>query len=103
MQDLLSAIQAVVRRDRYLVTEHAARQAEKRHIAVHELKEALLSDEAEVIEDYLEDRRGSSCLVLGVTEGGRILHVQVSYPTRVWIITVYEPGEDKRLDPRTRR
>jgi hypothetical protein len=102
-ENVLRGIQEATATGRYLVTLHAFRQTEERHIALLEIEEAVLSDEAEVIEDYPDDRRGPSCLVLGVTKGGRIIHVQVSYPPTVWVITAYEPNDEKWLDPRTRR
>ena len=40
-----------------------------------EVTEALSSTAAKVIEDYSEDPRGASCLILGFTTTGRPLHV----------------------------
>jgi hypothetical protein len=37
----------------------------QRDFSVREMEEALLNIKAEVIEDYPEDARGSSCLILG--------------------------------------
>lgn len=62
-----------------------------------------MADSAEVIEDYPDDQRGSSCLVLGVTAKGRPLHVQCSYPPDVVVITAYEPEAGEWLNWRTRR
>jgi hypothetical protein len=49
-------------------------------------------DQGEVIEDYSDDPRGHSCLVLGFGENGRALHVvcapKVEY---LAIITAYLP------------
>jgi hypothetical protein len=44
----------------------------------------------EIIEDYPDDKYGPSCLIYGVTEEGRILHVQCSIEP-VWIVTAYDP------------
>jgi hypothetical protein len=75
----------------------------ERHIAVGEVKEAVLVKSAEIIEDYPDDPRGPSCLILGMTAKGRPLHVQCSYPPGVVVITAYEPETTEWLDWRTRR
>lgn len=103
MRQELAGIREAFATRRHLFTLHAVRQAEERKITPHEVEQAVLATTAEIIEDYPEDPRGPSCLVLGVTAHGRILHVHVSYPPEVWVITVYEPDEDKWVDARTRR
>ena len=64
-------------------------------ISVHDLEEALLSVEAEVIEDYAADPRGASCLILGFTSDGRPWHIQCTYPPSVAVITAYEPSAEE--------
>ena len=56
--------------------------------------------DAEIIEDYPDDKYAPSCLLLGFTENGRPLHIQVSYidAALVKIITVYEPDELEWID-----
>jgi len=76
---------------------------EERGIVSAEVEEALSSDGAEVIEDYPDDMRGASCLILGWVSGRRPIHVHLSYPPRVKIITVYQPSDDLWLDYKTRR
>ena len=51
-------------------------------------------EDGKVIENYPEDKYGSSCLILGFTEAGKPVHVHCSHPSRSWIkiITVYEPN-----------
>jgi hypothetical protein len=59
----------------------------------------------EVIEDYPEDARGHSCLILGVGSGARPIHV-VCAPKEEYlaIITAYIPStEEWDLTYRTRR
>jgi hypothetical protein len=102
-QELLAGIREAFAASRYLFTLHAVRQAEEREITARQVKEAVLAMDAEIIEDYPQDRRGPSCLILGTTSDGRVLHVHMSYPPRVWIITVYEPSEDTWIDAKTRR
>jgi len=48
---------------------------------------------------------GFMWLCKGVTEAGRPLHIQCSYPTRplIKIITTYEPDKDLWIDYKIRR
>lgn len=84
-------------------SQHAVDQTTLRHIAVHELREAIAS--GEVIEDYPNDKYGPSCLVLGFTVGGRPIHVQCSHPSRplIKIITAYQPDPVEWGDFKHRR
>ena len=60
-------------------------------------------EQGEVIEEYPEDARGHSCLVLGRGEGGRPIHV-VCAPKAEYlaIITAYLP-DPKEWSPDFRR
>ncbi|MBN1311716.1 MAG: DUF4258 domain-containing protein [Anaerolineae bacterium] len=88
----LDLIQRVFREHGYTLTAHASDRAVRRGIAGHDIEEAVLA--GEVIEDYPQDKYGPSCLILGQTAVGRILHVQASYPPGIKVITVYEPSPD---------
>ena len=90
-----------IRSGEYRLSDHAVRQMIKRSIARHDLEEAVLS--GEIIEDYPEDKYSPSCLIYGLTKTGRNLHVQLSCPPTVIIITVYEPDAIEWLDCRIRR
>lgn len=103
MEGLLAGIQAEVRKGNYRFTLHAGDKMTERHISAHEVREAILSNNAEIIEDYPEDTRGPSCLILGMTSNGQPLHVQCSYPPNIAIITAYEPEPTEWLDLRTRK
>jgi hypothetical protein len=61
----------------------------KRSIDRFEVEQAILS--GEIIEEYPEDKYSPSCLIYGKTEDGRNLHVQISLPPSVVVITTYEP------------
>ena len=58
---------------------------------------------AELLEDYPDDPRGHSCLVLGHA-GGQPVHVVCGMTRQhmLFIITVYRPRMPKWLDERTR-
>ncbi len=87
------ALRQIFLAKQYLLTLHASDRAIKRDIDSLEIEEAVLS--GEVIEDYPDDKYGPSCLILGRTSANRGLHVQVSYPPNVKIITIYEPSSDE--------
>ena len=82
---------------RYEFSRHAEREREADTIPVRDLEEALKT--CEIIEDYPDDPRGPSCLVLGCA-GARPLHavcsVQVD-PDELCLITVYDPARRPEL------
>lgn len=100
---LLEAIQANVKERDYCFTLHAGDRMTERHISVREVEEALLSGSAEVIEDYPEDPRSPSCLILGITKGGRPLHIQCTYAPNVAVVTAYEPKTNEWVDWKIRK
>ncbi len=100
----VDSIRARIKARHYLLTKHAADQLITRDISTADMEQALLG-EAEMIEDYPQDKYGPSCLILGYTDAGRALHVQCAYsdPTVVKIVTVYEPDPARWTDMRIRR
>jgi hypothetical protein len=72
------------------LTAHASNRAVERDIDAYEIEETVIT--GEVIEDYPDDKYSPSCLILGTTKRGRILHVHVCYPPKVKVITVYDPS-----------
>jgi len=101
---MIDDIKQKVATGQYEYSKHAIDQTIRRRIAVHEIAEAIAS-KIVIIEDYPDDQYGPSCLVFGVTEAGRPLHIQCSYPNRprVKIITAYEPDKDLWIDYQIRR
>jgi hypothetical protein len=97
-------IRTKILRRQYEFSKHAVDQSIIRDISVTEVEE-IMTGSAEIIEDYPEDKYGSSCLILGFTKTGRPLHVQCSYPSRplLKIITVYEPDPGLWVDCRIRK
>lgn len=96
------ALKLVFRDKAYILTAHASDRAAKRNIRSAEIEQAIAS--GEIIEDYPDDKYGPSCLVFGYTEDKRPLHIQVSYPKQIKVITVYEPSlDDWHEDLKTRK
>lgn len=85
---MIEKIKQQVKAGNYRFTIHGFERCVERHISPNEVKYVILSDE--VIEEYPEDKYGPSCLIYGITEDGKILHVQCSIDP-VWIITAYDP------------
>ena len=61
-----------------------------RMITVEDVRNCIFA--GELIEDYLEDVRGRSCLMLGTADSGRPIHVVcASKDGYLSIITAYQP------------
>jgi hypothetical protein len=90
-----------VKAGEYKFSDHAVKRMMKRQISRKEIETVLLA--GEIIEEYPEDKYSPSCLICGMTEEGRALHVLASLPPQVVIITVYEPDPEEWLEGRTRR
>ena len=58
----------------YENTLHTNLRRDEKSIACNQILEIIAS--GEVIEDYPNDKYGRSCLILGYTNAGRVLHVQ---------------------------
>jgi hypothetical protein len=88
---------------RFEFTRHAFRRAVQRNISDAEIRQAGAC--ATVIEEYPDDKYAPSRLLLGFTNNGRPLHIQVSCieSELVKIITIYEPDETEWVDYRKRR
>jgi len=84
---------------RILFLSHAVKQMSRpnRMITTIEVRNVIAT--GEVIEDYPDDPRGSSCLMLGFGDMGRPIHVVCSpKPDFLAIITAYLPNEDEWSD-----
>jgi len=66
-----------------------------------DIEEAIMS--GEIIEEYPDDKYSPSCLIYGRSKAGRHLHVQLSLPSGVVIITAYDPAESQWIGYRSRR
>ena len=95
-------IRTEVENQTYDISIHADDERMADGLTVAELESALLH--CELLEDYPDDPRGPSCLVLGFTPEGTPVHaVCGGNPAGHLItITVYVPTMPKWRDPRTR-
>jgi len=84
-------------------SRHALKRAVERNISEAEIMQ--LGKAAILIEEYPDDKNSPSCLLLGYTQAGCPLHLQVSLAERplVKIITLYQPNPKEWIDDRDRR
>jgi len=84
---------------RRLYLPHALRQMARpdRMISTHEVRAVV--EHGELVEDYLADSRGHSCLIVGFGDDGPPTHVVCS-PKEGYlaIITAYPPDEQEWTD-----
>ncbi len=99
----LSDIQQQLAASQYEFSHHAFRRAVERNISEQEIREA--GAQAEMIENYPNDKYSPSALLFGFTTAQRPLHFQISFADteRVKIITLYEPNPNGWIEYRTRR
>lgn len=94
-------IREKVKQDKYEISFHAEKERYTEDITIPDIEAAI--GEGEILEDYPNDPRGSSCLVLGYSQQ-RPIHIVCGYSSTGWIriITVYLPKLPKWIDERTR-
>lgn len=98
--DIIEIKKKVVR-DEYEISFHAEKERYAEDITIPDLENAISN--GEIIEDYPNDPRGLSCLVLGYSQN-RPIHIVCGYTPTKWIriITVYIPKPPKWIDEKTR-
>ena len=89
--------------DKFEFSRHAVDQTILREISVQDIRDVIRK--GEIIEDYPDDKYGQSCLIFGITQHNRPIHIQCSYPSRsiVKVITAYEPNPALWINYRKRR
>ena len=104
LDDIVARVRSLVRRGRYRLTLHAERERDADRIQIVELEQALAAERLELIEDYPEDSRGHSHLVLGFTKAGLPIHaVCAAHEETLVIITLYRPDPQLWQDYRSRK
>ena len=100
---LINDLRSKISQNAFEFSKHAVDQTILRNISVQEIRDVI--NNGEIIDDYPDDKYGPSCLIFGVTQIGRPIHIQCSYPSRpiVKVVTVYEPNPDRWIDYKVRR
>ena len=98
----IETIKEKVRHDLYEISFHAETERYAEDITILDLETAI--DNCEILEDYPDDPRGPSCLILGYSQS-RPIHIVCGSTTTGWIrmITVYIPQPPKWINDKTRR
>ena len=94
-------IQDKIKEGEYRFSDHAVKRMIEKSVDRHEVEETILG--GEIIEEYPDDKYSPSCLIYCKTRKGRNLHVQISYPPAVVVITTYEPDPEEWVNWRVRR
>ena len=86
---------------KFQLTGHAHKERQEEVIETRDVSEALVN--CDILENYPDDPRGPSCLVLGYS-GSRAVHVVCGRTKGDWllVITVYIPRPPKWINERTR-
>ncbi len=84
-------------------SRHALKRVVDRNISDQDIRQAGV--QANILEDYPDDKYSPSCLLLGFTQTGRPLHLQVSLAETelVKIITTNEPAPSEWINYSQRR
>lgn len=95
-------IQRYIKAGNYLFSDHADDEKTKDKLTIEEIEQAILS--GVVIEERPDDPRGESCLVVGKTNTGKLLHVIVGTRfDKPVIVTVYLPSAQKWIYGKMRK
>jgi hypothetical protein len=97
----IEEIREKVRRNEYEISFHAEKERYAEDIAIPDIENVLIN--GEILEEYPDDPRGLSCLVLGYSQH-RPIHIVCGFTSTKWIriITVYVPKPPKWINERTR-
>jgi hypothetical protein len=104
---VLDEIQELVRTGKYEVSFHAQQERLEEDLDLVQIETAIINH-GEILEQYPDDPRGESCLMLGFVESVPV-HVVLGWATMksggdrlLRLITVYAPTPPKWINPRTR-
>jgi len=94
----ISWIISKIKDNSYVLSEHADNERMNDNLMISEIEESITN--GSVLESYPDDKRGSSCLVVGFTKEGKPLHIVCGKSDGLLvIITVYIPTPPKFKNP----
>lgn len=87
---------SLFKKGKYRLSIHADNERAKDKITISEIEECFKNGTIQIIENYPEDQRGHSFLLLGYTDKKKAVHfVCAQHEETLIIITIYRP--DPRL------
>ena len=90
----ISVLQSLNKLERIAITKHAKERLQERGIQVDDIVAGISS--GEIIKQYEDDKPLPSCLILGKTISGQVLHIVVSSDKEfIYLITAYFPDPEK--------
>jgi len=97
----IDEIRRKIKHSEYEISFHAEKERYAEDIRISDLEAAILN--GEILEDYSDDPRGPSCLILGYSQG-RPIHIVCGHSGVEWvrIITVYIPKKPKWINEKIR-
>jgi len=99
----IDTIKQKLRNNQFRLSQHAETEKQKDKITYAEIDEAFKN--IELIENYPDDPRGHSCLLLGFTSEGNPLHFVCGNldKEKILFITMYRPTPEEWVNFRKRR
>lgn len=102
LETVLERIRAQADVENLRITQHAQQEMVEEGITLDEVLETIAK--GQILENYPEHRRGACCLLSGLTQDDRPLHIVCTTARPVLIIiTVYEPKPPKWITSTRRR
>lgn len=97
----IEEIREQIKYDKYEICFHAEKERYAEDISISDLETGISG--GEILEDYANDPRGPSCLIIGYSQN-RPIHIVCGYTSIKWIriITVYIPKLPKWANDRAR-
>jgi hypothetical protein len=98
----LDRIRTQAKEENIRVTQHAQQEMTEDEFTLDDVVECI--ETGNIIENYPEHKRGACCLINGLSQGGRPMHIVcTTTQPKLIIITVYEPKPPKWITPTQRR
>jgi len=102
LETILERIRAQATAEDIRITQHAQQEMAEENVTLDEVLQAIAT--AQILENYPEHKRGPCCLLNGVTDNRRHVHIVCTTAQPVLIvITVYEPKLPRWVTPTQRR
>jgi Domain of unknown function (DUF4258) len=101
LEVILERIYAQAATENIRITQHAQQEMVEEDITLDEVLQAIAR--GHILENYPKHRRGACCLLNGLTQNSRPLHIvrTTARPVLI-IITVFEPKPPKWMTPTQR-
>jgi len=104
VNSIVTLIPKLIKGKKYRLTFHAEIERDNDQITIREIEESLSSSLIEIIEDYPNDPRGHSSLVLSFTKDTKPIHCVCAITQGiVLLITIYRPDPEQWINWRKRK